>query len=204
VFPTQRHGMVADPGWPLRNVWIGVSVEDQRAADERIPDLLRCPAAIRFISAEPLLGPLDLRKYLNVGGICECPSDAKKSERCEGKGRKGWIRCNAGMRRLSWVIAGGESGPRSRPCSTAWLETIADHCAEQLGMGTKPWPVPTFIKQLGANVVVGSPGVLGGVPLKLKAKKGQKVAEWPDSLRVQQYPETRNTTASPRVEGSCP
>jgi protein gp37 len=189
-----------DRPWPLPNVWLGVSVEDQKAADERIPDLLRCPAAIRFISAEPLLGPLDLRKYLNFGGICECPSDTKKSERCEGKGRKGWIRCNAAGRRLDWIIAGGESGPRSRTCSTAWLETIAKHAAQQLGFGTRPWPVPVFIKQLGANVVVGSPSVLGGVALTLKAKKGQRQAEWPESLRVQQYPETRNTTASPRVE----
>jgi protein gp37 len=178
--------------WPLPNVWIGVSVEDQKAADERIPDLLRIPAAVRFISAEPLLGPVDLRKYLNVGGICECPSDAKPSERCEGKGRKGWIRCNAGMRRLNWIIAGGESGPRSRACSTAWLETISEHCAEQLGMGTQPWPVPCFIKQLGAHVLADAQNILGGVRLKLKAKKGQRVEEWPDALKVQQYPEVRS------------
>lgn len=176
--------------WPLPNVWLGVSVEDQQRADERIPDLLRCPAAVRFISAEPLLGPLDLRKYLNVGGICECASDTPKSRRCEDKGRKGWIRCNAGMQRLSWVIAGGESGPRSRPCETAWLESIAKQCAEQLGWGTKPWPVPCFIKQLGAHVITDSPGGAGGVPLKLKAKKGQRLDEWPESLRVQQYPQS--------------
>ena len=62
VFPTQKHGMVPDVPWPLSNVWLGVSVEDQKTAEERIPILMECPAAVRWISAEPLLGPIDLDK----------------------------------------------------------------------------------------------------------------------------------------------
>lgn len=60
-------------GWPLPNVWLGVSCEDQRRADERIPDLLATPAAVRFVSAEPLLGPMDIRKWLP--GSFECSAE---------------------------------------------------------------------------------------------------------------------------------
>jgi protein gp37 len=87
---------------PLRNVWIGVSTERQKEADERIPLLLGAPAAVRFISAEPLLGPLNIRNYV---------SDKK----------------NRGPR-LDWVIVGGESGPRARPMDPAWVEKIRVQC----------------------------------------------------------------------------
>lgn len=190
--------------WPLPNVWIGVSVEDQKAADERIPDLLRVPAAVRFISAEPLLGPVDLRKYLNVGGICECDQKSPPGARCEGKGRNGWIRCSAGCRRLDWVIAGGESGNGARPCDVEWLESLVLQCREQLGMGIKPWPVPCFVKQLGAVPFDSResdrctdephPGGAAADPscrLNLNDRKGGDMSEWPESLRVRQFPEAR-------------
>jgi protein gp37 len=64
VVPTQRHGMVATNGWPLKSVWLGVSVEDQKSADERIPHLLKTPAAVRWVSAEPCLSPLNLSRWL--------------------------------------------------------------------------------------------------------------------------------------------
>jgi protein gp37 len=170
--------------WPLSNVWLGVSTEDQKTADERIPLLLRLPAAVRFISAEPLLGPLDLRKYLNVGGICECDPSDPQSDRCEGKGRNGWIRCNAGGRRLNWVIVGGESGNAARPFDLGWARQIAKDCAAQLGMGTNPWPVPCFIKQMGADPIDG----LAGCSVHFASKKGGDINEWPTELRVQQFP----------------
>ena len=81
--------------WPLPNVWLGVSVENQRWADARIPHLLASPAAIRFISAEPLLGPIDLAPYLEEGAP-----------------------------RLGWVIVGGESGPGARPLELGWIRSI--------------------------------------------------------------------------------
>src|SRR5690606_8855505 len=80
-------------GWPLPNVWLGVSVEDQQRADERIPLLLSTPAAVRFLSMEPLLGPVDLA-YAAFNGADSLGS-------LEG---------------LHWVIVGGESGPGARPC----------------------------------------------------------------------------------------
>ena len=84
---------------PLANVWLGVSTERQKEAEARIPELLAAPAAVRFISAEPLLGPLDLSRFL---------------------------RCRPS---LDWVIVGGESGHGARPMSSAWVESLRDQCA---------------------------------------------------------------------------
>jgi len=85
--------------WPLPNVWLGTSVENQATADERIPHLLATPAAVRFLSCEPLLDPLQLAGWLPAG---------------EG---------------IDWVIVGGESGPRARPMELAWVRAIRDQCA---------------------------------------------------------------------------
>jgi protein gp37 len=87
--------------WPLKNVWIGVSVEDQKRAEDRLPYLEEIPAAVRFVSAEPLLGPLDFADALF-----------------------GWADT------IDWVIVGGESGPGSRPMERAWAESIRDQCLD--------------------------------------------------------------------------
>ena len=92
--------------WPLPNVWLGVSVEDQARADERIPDLLATPAAVRFISAEPLLGPVDLKWSLYL-------------DRADPEMRTS----------LDWVICGGESGPGARPMHPDWARSLRDQCA---------------------------------------------------------------------------
>lgn len=91
------------PGWPYANVWLGVSVENQTTAAERIPLLLQCPAAVRWISAEPLLGPMDLSKIEADGKL--------------------WID------RLDWVVAGGESGEGARPMHPDWARSLRDQCA---------------------------------------------------------------------------
>jgi protein gp37 len=120
--------------WPLPNVWKGVSVEDQKRADERIPDLLATPAAVRFLSCEPLLGPVDLT---NITG-------AEKS-RGYGSPVHGWsaIWRNNGIGRacLDWVIVGGESGPGSRPMHPDWARSLRDQCAAA--------GVPFLMKQWG-------------------------------------------------------
>lgn len=105
--------------WPLPNVWLGVSAEDQEHADERIPILLDTPAAVRWISAEPLLGPLDL-------GVLE-----------EGLPINAWLTWLDG---LDWVVCGGESGPGSRPMDIEWTRSLRDQC-QAAG-------VPFFMKQL--------------------------------------------------------
>jgi len=117
--------------WPLPNVWLGVSVEDQPRADERIPRLLATPAARRFISAEPLLGPVDLLWALG-----------RKIDVAAGLLRHGHFSPGLeSLRRLDWVIAGGESGHGARPMHPHWVRSLRDQC---IGAG-----VPFFFKQWG-------------------------------------------------------
>ncbi len=131
--------------WPLPNVWIGVSVEDQEAADVRIPDLLETPAAVRFLSCEPLLGPVNLR------GVAGEPTDdeAVRIDALDGTWRTS-PRDDDGHpvgARIGWVIVGSESGPRARPCETKWIRWLRDQCTDAR--------VPFFFKQAVAD---GRPG----------------------------------------------
>lgn len=127
---------------PLPNVWLGVSVEDQQRADERIPDLLATPAAVRFLSCEPLLGPVDLTQ-VPWEKSCECPDHSPVFDALEGT-----IYC-AGCcegpervdRQIDWVIVGGESGPKSRPMHPDWARSLRDQCAAA--------GVPFLFKQWG-------------------------------------------------------
>lgn len=129
----------------LPNVWLGVSTEDQATADERIPELLATPAAVRFISAEPLLGALDPTRV--PYGVLH---------------REHTIYINAlagygdehGHTGLDWVIAGGESGPRARPAHPDWFRTLRDQCAAA--------GVPFFFKQWGEWVSVSEVEGAGG------------------------------------------
>ncbi len=126
------HPAVLEPkDIPLRNVWKGVSVEDQPRADERIPLLLDTPAAVRWISAEPLLALLDIDVHLRLS-----PSAAFLAGMITGD-MPSWTRI--GSTRLDWVVAGGESGPGARPCDIEWIRSLRDQCA---GAG-----VPFFWKQ---------------------------------------------------------
>ncbi|KKC24915.1 DUF5131 family protein [Sphingomonas sp. SRS2] len=116
--------------WPLPNVWLGVSVEDQRAADERIPHLLQTPAAKRWISAEPLLGPLDLSR------ICIGEGDNDPALAAENgiKHIRFTINSLAGVESfgwpgVDWVVAGGESGNGARPMHPDWVRGVRDQCA---------------------------------------------------------------------------
>lgn len=119
--------------WPLQNVWLGVSAEDQTRADQRIPDLLATPAAVRFVSAEPLLGAIDFRPcWLREMTICgDCPSADDGAD----------IECKSDDPRLDWVIVGGESGPGARPMHPDWARSLRDRCAAAR--------VPFFFKQWG-------------------------------------------------------
>ncbi len=130
---------ISDRGWPLPNVWLGVSVEDQQRADERISPLLQCPAAIRWVSAEPLLGPIDF-EHLQWQGKHEV--DVLRGGAWEFGGFPGFTQ-HSDMKTLDWVVPGGESGPGHRSCDLAWLRSIAHQC-EAAG-------VPCFMKQTGAS-----------------------------------------------------
>jgi protein gp37 len=100
-----------DKDWPA-NVWLGTTVEDQKRADERLPHLLRHPAAVRFLSCEPLLGSLDLSVW----------ADKKK------------------FHPINWVIAGGESGAQARPMHPEWARALRDYCAKKkIAFHFKQW-----------------------------------------------------------------
>lgn len=120
--------------YPLRNVWLGVSVEDQQRADERIPYLLRTPAALRYVSYEPALGPVDCTSLPSASGI----------------GRYLDALSNAGVdpgalisNKLDWLIAGGQSGVNANPSHPDWFRSVRDQCAEA--------GVPFLFKQWGAH-----------------------------------------------------
>jgi len=254
---------VGELEWPFPWVWLGVSAENQERADERIPDLLATPAAVRFVSAEPLLSGItlpDLRKSRNLH-MCMSVSGALRNRRFRGltsssgrplndaeakfalqqlhnKGVK-VIPMGGGCTgfsdqtgcpghenpSLDWVIVGGESGPKARPCDVSWIRSIKDQCQAA--------SVPVFVKQLGGNVRdrndagfdadthtwaegedTGKPvnprawpsvieaedrieenprGFLEeyqGAPvrIRLKDRKGGDPSEWPEDLRIRQFP----------------
>jgi protein gp37 len=104
---------------PLLNLWLGVTCENQQRADERIPYLLRIPAAVRFVSLEPLLGPIDFRR---VPGLNKCGSLGQE------------------LLRNFWVIVGCETGPRARPCENRWIDDIVAQCRRA--------GVPVFVKKV--------------------------------------------------------
>jgi len=158
-------------GYAPANVWLGSSVEDQKRADERIPELLKIPARVRFLSVEPMLGPIDFTTggYLRGPAMQICPT-------------------------VNWVIFGGESGAGARPCNIEWIRDGVRQCraagvapfVKQLG--SVPCYVPKTI-QSGRHVEITKiDGVSVELPiLKLNAKKGGDVAEWPEDLRVREF-----------------
>ncbi len=142
---------------PLPNVWLGSSVEDQAAANERIPYLLQTPAAVRFLSCEPLLSAVDLWPFFAVA---------------DNWGELSGPRCDPdGSPAMKWVILGGESGPHARPMNLDWVRLLIEQCREA---GAKP-----FVKQLG-TVWAREHGA--------KDHHGGNPDEWPEDLRVREYP----------------
>jgi protein gp37 len=153
-----EHERHAPPGpriylgrWPLPNVWLGTSVEDQTRADARIPLLLETPAAVRFLSCEPLLGPLDFGSMCNGAFFYDPLRGHRWHDAPEGE-----FGASGPYTRIDWVIAGGESGPGARPMHPAWARSLRDQCAAA--------GVPFFFKQWGewAPYTVTPGGDLGG------------------------------------------
>jgi protein gp37 len=128
-------------------VWVGTTVEDQRRADERIPHLVLIPAVVRFLSCEPLLGPVDLaeglgwaclrcdEEYLDADGDWRwCAGELRPEHHCGGA----W---SPARPKVGWVIAGGESGHGARPSHPHWFRSLRDQCVAA--------EVPFFFKQWG-------------------------------------------------------
>lgn len=153
-------------GFP-ENVWLGTSVEDQRRADERIPLLLSLAAKVRFLSCEPLLGPVDVRQALTY-------------RRRPGEDFGSGGNYLADLHGIDWVIVGGETGPGARPCGTGWIRSLVGQCRDA---GTA-----CFVKQLGAQPI--SPdGNPFGWDRGFDAKGGDP-DDWPNDLRVRQFPDS--------------
>lgn len=155
----EDHPAVLEPrDLPLRNVWLGVSAEDQRRADERVPDLLATPAAVRFVSAEPLLGPIDFTRIEARSTGTLIGGDFAHPKRIDAL--TGWAghypsptvfhpRSHR-LARLDWIIVGGESGPNARPMHPAWARSIRDQCtAAGVAFHFKQWGAWIDYKLLG-------------------------------------------------------
>lgn len=183
------NAMVADRDrcvWPLPNVHLLVSAENQEMLDERVPLLLDCPAVVHGISAEPLLGSLDIRPYLRA-----------KFPRGPGLLNGRAYGRSHGENVLRWVISGGESGPGARPCEVEWhrdlrwqiIQANAEHIERQ-----EPGLCAFFPKQLGSCAVDAANGLAGAAvhvpdeytrPLthRLKDSHGGDESEWPVDLQ---------------------
>jgi protein gp37 len=188
----------------LSNVWLGVSVENQHFADERIPLLFQTPAAVRFISAEPLLEGItlhpkaarwfqELSRWYTADAFDPTGSQPVRERRTDL------------FPKLDWVIVGGESGHGARPCYVHWVRSIVGQC--------KAAGVPVFVKQLGADPRdaaaqrddMGARDVwpAGWMPTidgtrvwrpDLTSRKGGDMAEWPEDLRVREFPSALTMT----------
>ncbi|HXJ49293.1 MAG TPA: DUF5131 family protein, partial [Candidatus Acidoferrum sp.] len=178
-------GFDVDP-WPLPNVHLGVSAEDQDNLEARWAELRRCPAAVRWISAEPLLGPISGRGVVAprelVDGFREVqtryPTPLPTPPHLGAPG-------------IDWLVVGGESGRRARPFDLAWGRSIIEQ--------GRTAGVPVFMKQLGRRPFVteapcGAPECANFCPhavkaISLKDSHGGDPDEWPLDLRVRQWPE---------------
>jgi len=122
--------------YPIDNIWLGTTAENQKTANERIPILLDIPAAKRFVSIEPMLGEIDLSKYL-LKDRQGCPDLDSQWPDTNGNARGpvkcvSYPRCECGKedQLLNWVICGGESGSNARPMHPDWARSIRDQCKE--------------------------------------------------------------------------
>lgn len=164
----------------MPNVWLGVSAENQHWADIRIPLLLKIPAAVHFVSAEPLLGPLDLEAllvwrcqrcneaYQPAGGDWSWPAGfTRPMHRCFPEVAPLWADAN----RLDWLIIGGESGPKARRMQLQWAYDLESQC-RQAG-------VAFFCKQLGTVLAR---------ELRMGDAKGGDIEAMPGPLRIREFP----------------
>lgn len=171
--------------WVPPQIWLGVSVEDQAMADRRIPVLLKTPAAKRFVSYEPALGPVDFKRFLPI----QLDPSRYVASQLGDRSTDGFT--DGTFPGLDWIIPGGESGPYARPCDIAWARNTIAQCKEA--------GVPCFVKQLGASpylIDMQAPDgdwrhldfEDGAFYVRLKDRKGGDWSEWPKDLRVREFP----------------
>lgn len=162
--------------WP--NVWLGTTCEDQAHADLRIPELLKVPAAVRFVSYEPALGPVDFTRVRMASGLVAI-------DVLRGLGPSNIVpRGRTGA--LDWIIVGGESGPGARIFDVAWARDTVAAC--------RAAGVAVFVKQLGAV----PRDVAAREDWEMQDRKGGDWSEWPDGLRVREFPRARDGIGNTR------
>ena len=170
-----KHGVLWEhhivyPTWPLPNVHLGVSAGRQETAEEKIPVLLECPAAVHWVSMEPMLGPVDLTRLKVEGGVLDA---------LRGTVTVDPLRGYSTPNRLRWVVPGGESGAKARACDIAWIFDVLTQCATA--------GVPAFCKQLGSAPVF-TDGDGSSKRYQILDSKGEDWQAWPDDLKIRQYP----------------
>lgn len=153
------------------NIHFGTSIENQATADERIPWLIQTPAAVRFVSAEPLLGAVDLDR-IPVPGMDEITASAIRYS------PDSFMHVHPGSR-LDWLIVGGESGPGARPMHPDWARSLVQQC--------KSASVPVFVKQMG-TVWAKSQYLQGKSLYAYGDTRGHEMKYWPEDLRVREMP----------------
>lgn len=177
--------------WP--NIWLGTSVESQKYADERIPHLLATPAVVRFLSCEPLLGPVDLGKHLvhpsycggqyNGIGFVDAAQQRHRAH-CVNHGFR-LVETTvlygpyAYVERLDWVIVGGESGHGARPFNPSWARSLVAQCRSA---GIAP-----FVKQMGSNWDYDANAAVPR-PKRMRESHGRDMYEWPEDIRIREWP----------------
>lgn len=184
------------PEKPPPGMWWGVSVEDQKSADELLPSLLKTPAFLRYVSYEPAIGPVNFRPFFydfevrwpgqcrcgHGHGFTRCPNYGSVATTCSHCSCPQFVR--KGGEGIDWVICGGESGPLARAFDILWARSTIEQCR---GAGVR-----CFVKQLGANPIEGERPfmdmTIGARRLSLRHSKGADPGEWSEDLRVQEMP----------------
>ncbi|MEW5856430.1 MAG: phage Gp37/Gp68 family protein [Cyanobacteriota bacterium] len=149
----------------LPNVWLGVTCENQKTANERIPLLINTPAAVRFLSCEPLLEKINIQKFFPTYSADEGTCGYEPNQP------------------ISWVIIGGESGHNARICHIDWIRSIVSQCQAA--------DVQAFVKQLGSSPLQSQKTETGFTTsdIRLKNRKGGDTEEFPDDLKIREFPE---------------
>lgn len=164
----------------IKNIWLGTSVEDQKTADERIPLLLQTPAAVRFVSYEPALGPVNFREIalpieLSLSRVNPSPPHINALTTHDDDH---FYNDHAA---LDWIIIGGESGPGARPFDLAWARSTIVQCREA--------GVSCFVKQLGSYPILDTRYIRPGETRRLRDRKGGDWEEWPADIRIREFPD---------------
>lgn len=167
---------------PRPNVWLGTTVEDRARAVARVTHLLATPAAVHFLSMEPLLEDVDLTDIVDYEDEC---GTCREPVRFDALRASLWCACciegrePSALAKVSWVIVGGESGPGARPFNIDWARLTVARCADA--------EVACFVKQMGSNPIMEP----GPITWPCVDRAGADTEEWPEDLRVQEFPEVR-------------